>query len=139
MVLKRGEVDSANFSLLFLGQQVHRIPEGSTRRNFNIFSPAGGEEGGIQLDTNYTEESIWYYTNSAADPLRSNGPPLSCLFKVGSQPNRALKSFTNAAPIISIDMCKYRSIIEHPIASSPGPPPPLCRELEGPPAHYCTE
>ena len=64
-------------------------------------SENGGNEG-IQLDTSYSDETIWYHTNSDDDPLIFlNG---DCPYPIGSQ--SVLKSSTNAGPILSVEIGK---------------------------------
>lgn len=63
-------------------------------------------ESVIKLNVNYSEESVWYHTNTKEDPLFTSGSPDTCLFAVGTEPDRAIKSFTNAAPILSLNMSK---------------------------------
>lgn len=58
---------------------------------------------GVRLDRSYTEERVWYHVNTEEDPLMTAGL-VTCLFPTGTQSNRILRSFTSAAPVISIDM-----------------------------------
>lgn len=67
----------------------------------NPESPTNATE--ILLDTSYTDEEVWYHTNTREDPLITSGPQ-TCPFPVGT--NRILGSYTNAAPVLSIDMGK---------------------------------
>ncbi len=52
---------------------------------------------GIQLDTDFNDEAVWYNGGG----LMSNGEQ-SC---VGS--TKTLRSFTNAAPVLSVDISKW--------------------------------
>ena len=57
----------------------------------------------VMLDGSYLDESVWYHTNTEQDPLVHSGVA-SCPFPIG----RNLQSFTNSAPMLSIDMGKRR-------------------------------
>ena len=66
-----------------------------------------GLNDGIQLDTSFTGESVWYHRNNPPDdPLMIIGEASVCPFPVGSQTNRELMSSTNAAPMLSVGICK---------------------------------
>ena len=65
-----------------------------------------GDGDGIQLDTSFTE-SVWYHRNNPPDDsLMSRGDLSVCPFPVGSQSGRILMSSTNAAPMLSVGICK---------------------------------
>ena len=59
---------------------------------------------------------MWYHRNTDNDPLMTRSV---CPFPVGSQSDRTLRSSTNAAPILSVGICKciiiirYRLILYH--------------------------
>ena len=72
---------------------------------FYAVSRKGGNDG-IQISTSFTGECVWYHRNTSNDPLPSRGMSV-CPFPVGSQSNRELRSSTNAAPMLSVDICKY--------------------------------
>ncbi len=59
----------------------------------------GGDDEGIQLETDFNDEAVWY---NGGD-LMSNGGE-SCPFPVG--PTRTLSASTNAAPVLSIGISK---------------------------------
>ena len=63
-----------------------------------------GERDGIQLEPRREDEGeeMWY--QSDADPLTTGSG--SCLFSVGIEEGRTLRSFTNSAPILSVDIGK---------------------------------
>ncbi len=63
-----------------------------------------GKDDGIQLDNNQMIDSVWYHTNTDSDPLIYGG--LECPFPVGSSTGRLLRSFTSAAPVLSVSICK---------------------------------
>ena len=65
---------------------------------------------GIQLDTSFIDEVVWYHTST--DPIMGRGDPGVCPFPVGSQTNRILRSSTNAGPILSVAICKYIQIYD---------------------------
>ena len=65
-----------------------------------------GPNDGIQLDTSFTGESVWYHRNTDDDPLTTSGMVSVCPYPVGSQSGRILMSSTNAAPMLSVDICK---------------------------------
>ena len=60
---------------------------------------------GIQLDTSFTGESVWYHRNTDNDPLPSRDMSVYP-FPVGPQSGKILRSSTNAAPMLSVDICK---------------------------------
>ena len=62
-----------------------------------------GERDGIQLEPREEEdegEEVWY--QSDAEPIVIGSG--SCLFSVGAADGRALRSFTNSAPVLSVDV-----------------------------------
>ena len=61
----------------------------------------------LQMNANYTEETVWYHTNTDEDPLVTSGPPELCLFTVGSDSDRILSSMTKVAPVLSLNMSKF--------------------------------
>ena len=58
---------------------------------------------GIQLNTTEQRDSVWYHTYES-EPLFLGG--LYCQFPVGSETSRSLMSSTNAAPVLSVSLCK---------------------------------
>ena len=62
---------------------------------------------GIQLDTSFTGESVWYHRNTRDNPLIIRGNQALCPYPVGSDSDKSLRSSTNAALILSADVCKY--------------------------------
>ena len=73
---------------------------------FFVISHRANTNDGIYLDSNFNEESVWYHRNTVDDPLVGIADPAICPHPVGSQTNRVLISSTNAAPILSVDICK---------------------------------
>ena len=73
---------------------------------FFVVSRKGGGNQGIQINTSFTGESVWYHRNTKSNPLMTRGPVSVCPHPVGSQADRVLKSSTNAAPMLSVDICK---------------------------------
>ena len=65
-----------------------------------------GSNAGIQLDTSFAGESVWFHRSTDNDPLMSRGRASVCPFPVGSQADRVLRSVTNAAPMLSVGICK---------------------------------
>lgn len=63
--------------------------------NSSVLSP---KNGGIKLDTSYSEETVWYHINSQLDPLKVGKE--SCPLPVG--PGGMLKDYINAAPLLSL-------------------------------------
>ena len=63
-----------------------------------------GKQDGIQLDESQSVDSVWYHINTDNEPLVRGEP--NCPIPVGTEANRILKSFTNAGPFVSVDMCK---------------------------------
>ncbi len=59
-----------------------------------------GRNEGIQLDTDFNDETVWY---NGGNLIRNEGQ--SCPFPVG--PTRTLSASTNAAPVLSIDISKW--------------------------------
>ncbi len=64
-----------------------------------VMSTNGGNEG-IQLDTGFNDEAVWY---NGGDLISNEGE--SCPFPVGS--TRILSASTNAAPVLSVDISKW--------------------------------
>ena len=60
-----------------------------------------GERDGIQLEPDGSEE-VWY--QSDAVPLTTGTG--TCLFSVGTEDGRTLRSFTNSAPVLRVDVGK---------------------------------
>ena len=65
---------------------------------------------GVQLDSSFRDEVVWYHTSTGLDRIMGRGDPAVCPFPVGSQPNRILRSSTNAAPMLSIDLCECHEV-----------------------------
>lgn len=57
----------------------------------------------IKLDVSYTEESIWYHTNTREEPLVNSGSTI-CPFPVGPESDKTLRSHMRAAPMLSVDI-----------------------------------
>ena len=55
---------------------------------------------GIQLDTDYNDETVWYNER----PLAANGVE-TCPYPIGS--SMTLSGSTNAAPVLSVSISKY--------------------------------
>ena len=72
---------------------------------------------GIQLDTSFSDEVVWYHTST--DPIMGRGDPAVCPFPVGSQSDRVLRSSTNAGPVLSVGVCKCIIIIDWSLSSPP--------------------
>ena len=72
---------------------------------FSRSNPQDRDGEGIQLDTNFRDEAVWYHTST--DPIMGRGDPAVCPFPVGSQSDRILRSSTNAGPVFSVGVCKY--------------------------------
>ena len=62
---------------------------------FQGFHRRGGNRG-IQISTEYTDESVWHAVNPSA-----TGNP-QCMYPVGTGNGRVLQSFNNNAPILSV-------------------------------------
>lgn len=60
---------------------------------------------GVVLDTNYKTESVWYHGNTTKLPLEMG--PDYCQASVG--PNGTLRSFIDAAPMLSVGIGKLSS------------------------------
>ena len=71
---------------------------------FSRSSPQATEGEGIQLDTNYRSDIVWYHTATGSDPLTMGEP--DCPFPIGTEAGRILTSSTNAGPVFSVDICK---------------------------------
>ena len=65
-----------------------------------------GNNDGIRLNDRFNGESVWYRRNTNYDTLMSRGEASICPFPVGSQSGRILRSSTNAAPMLSVGICK---------------------------------
>ena len=66
----------------------------------------GGEAGPrIRLDESYTNETIWYHVNTPSIPLTYGSNP--CYFSTGKESDRTLRSLTNMAPVLSVNMGKW--------------------------------
>ena len=61
-------------------------------------------DNGVLLDNRYSTNAVWYHTGTDTDPIISGGP--KCPFPVGTGSDRSLKSRTNAAPLLSMSICK---------------------------------
>ena len=61
-------------------------------------------QSGIQLDNSYINERVWYHINNETDPLITMGG--TCPYRIGSEADRILRSFTNAGPILSVGIGK---------------------------------
>ena len=94
------------------GGKVSETPEPS-----NILSVQSGDvvgyfiisrrgKDGIQLDNNNDDEddSVWYDTISPSKLL--NAGVTNCPLAVGTETGRILRSSTNAAPVLSVRVCK---------------------------------
>ena len=71
---------------------------------FGRRNPQVSNGKGILLDTRYNDESVWYHARTAGHPLITGDP--DCLFPVGTQIDRILISSINAAPVLSVSICK---------------------------------
>ena len=67
---------------------------------FMSHSSRDNRVGGIQFDDD-GEERVWYFTNTATDPIMG-GSSTSCLFTVGT--GQQISSFTTAAPILDVQI-----------------------------------
>ena len=91
---------------------------------FHTTNEGFSASGGIQLQNELKRETIWYHTNTDADPLMATGDE-TCPFPVGVQAGRILRSSTSRGPIISLDIGKL-----HPKASwCTGNSNHICREV----------
>ena len=65
-----------------------------------------GINEGIQLknDDSQSVDSVWYETITGSELLNAGAP--HCPFPVGAGTDRILASFTNAAPVLSVNICK---------------------------------
>ena len=78
---------------------------------FIVRSNVSNGEGGILLDTSYTDEKVWFHTYSDKEPLAMDGH--LCPLPVGA--NGKLNSHINAGPILSVttglsDTVHFRTI-----------------------------
>ena len=73
---------------------------------FSRSNPQNRHGEGIQLDTSFRDEVVWYHTSTGPDPIMGRGDPAVCPFPVGSQSDRLLRSPTNAGPVLSVGVCK---------------------------------
>ena len=64
---------------------------------------------GIQLDHSNNIDSVWYHSGNDDDTLISGAS--NCPFPVGTQIDRILTSFTNAAPVLSVSLCKFNILV----------------------------
>ncbi len=67
---------------------------------FAMSTRGNGRNEGIQLDTEFNDEAVWYHNEGTL--MSNRGEP--CPFPVG--PTRTLSSFTNAAPVLSVNISK---------------------------------
>ena len=59
---------------------------------------------GIQLDSSYNIDSVWYFTDDNDGGLILR--PSNCPFPIGTQSDRILTYSTNAAPVLAVYLCK---------------------------------
>ena len=71
---------------------------------FSRADPDNSENFGIQLDTGYTEDIVWYLADFDTD-LISTGST-NCPLPVGDGLDRVLTSSTNAGPILEVSISK---------------------------------
>ena len=71
---------------------------------FSRDDPDNSESQGIQLDTGYTNDTVWYFAdfNTSSITLEDTNCPLP----VGDESNRVLTSSTNAGPVLSVRISK---------------------------------
>ena len=62
-----------------------------------------GKKDGIQLDNNQNIDSVWYHTSPNSE---LNIGAHNCPFPVGTETDGIMMSSTNAAPILSVSICK---------------------------------
>ena len=62
------------------------------------------ENSGVLLDTRFSTDVVWYHTGTDTDPIIFGRP--QCPFPVGTGSDGSLKSSTNAAPLLSVSVCK---------------------------------
>ena len=60
--------------------------------------PSGSTDGGLQLETSFSRETLWYATGNAT--LQTE-----CVVQVGSTGDLSMS--TNLGPIISVSFCEY--------------------------------
>ena len=65
-----------------------------------------GTNDGILLDVRRSFDSVWYHTGT----VNNNRQP-DCPLPVGTETDRSLAFSTNAAPVLSVDVCKWSSTL----------------------------
>ena len=75
-----------------------------------------GERDGIQLERREDDEGeeVWYHSD-AAEPITTGSG--TCIFSVGAEDGRVLRSFTNSAPVLRVDVGKGIHIMGYILAS----------------------
>ena len=58
----------------------------------------------LMIDDSQSVNSVWYNTTTGSGLLNAGAP--NCPFPVGTGTDRILASFTNAAPVLSVSICK---------------------------------
>ena len=72
---------------------------------FSRSEPNNSRQEGIQLNTSYSSDTVWYYANSDTNPLPIGTS--DCPLPIGRETDRILTSSTNAGPVLSVSFfCK---------------------------------
>ena len=71
---------------------------------FSRDDPDNSDSQGIQLDTDYTDDVVWYLADFTPDSITSEAT--NCPLPVGDESDRFLTSSTNAGPVLSVSISK---------------------------------
>ena len=63
-----------------------------------------GKNDGIQLDDSQSVDSVWYDIITISELI--NAEASNCPLPVGTEAGRSLARFTDAAPVLSVNVCK---------------------------------
>ena len=74
---------------------------------FSRDDPDNSGSQGIQLDTDYTDDIVWYLADFTPDSITLEAT--NCPLPVGDGPDRILTSSTNAGPVLSASISKLLS------------------------------
>ena len=113
-------VGENRFTSIFLGDDglVSETPEPSNIISvqpgdvvgYYTFSRADSENQGmhgIQLDTGYTKDIVWYLADFGTESITLEDT--NCPLPVGAESNRVLTSSTSAGPVLSVSISKLSS------------------------------
>ena len=71
---------------------------------FSRDDPDNSDSQGIQLDTDYTDDIVWYLADFTPDSITLEAT--NCPLPVGDESDRFLTSSTNAGPVLSVSISK---------------------------------